>query len=223
MISYENKAKAIGERIKKEREKINLGKKEFLERIYLSGASYKTLTAWEEGERLPDLTSLVRMAELFDCDVGFLLCDYDTHKRDTADIQELTGLSEDSIELLKRKWARIQKDNANGLHDTPNELELKAINTLLASPHSLFYHIYQYLFGDYDTFQMFTTDEQGNDKDVFDDDVLLGYKGKPDKGTFLNINKMQSVFMLEIQKGLTELRNLIGNTARRKQARKKRK
>lgn len=111
MTRYDERAKEIGRRIKKERKDLGLNIKEFLIKICMSESSYKTISAWERGDRIPDLTSLVKMAELFDCDIGYLLCDFDEKKHITADIKEQTGLSEKAIlSLLKLNPKKIAID-----------------------------------------------------------------------------------------------------------------
>lgn len=120
---YMARKEIIGERIKKERERLGLSKKKLLTEIYMSEASHKTLTAWEEGERIPDLDTLTRMADLFECDMGYLLGDYDEHRRVTADVCAETGLSEDAVYFL-----RELKENPTYY----NSLVLPAINTVLA-------------------------------------------------------------------------------------------
>lgn len=100
MNKYDTRAKEIGLRIRHERERLKLSQQSMLSKIFKSESSGKTLRAWENGERLPDLDSLVRMADLFDCDVGYLLCDYNERTRDCADICRLTGLSGSAAETL---------------------------------------------------------------------------------------------------------------------------
>lgn len=102
MSEYEAKMSEIGKRIHQERLAKGLGQKEFLRRIFMSESSTKTLTAWERGERLPDLDSLCKMSELFQCDIGYLLCDFDTRRHENADICMETGLSEESVSLLRK-------------------------------------------------------------------------------------------------------------------------
>lgn len=92
-MGYENRKKEIGKRLKAMREERGMSKKEVLSCIYLSESSHKSLSAWEAGERLPDLESLARMAELFDCDIGYLLGDYEQKKRRSSDVVSELGLS----------------------------------------------------------------------------------------------------------------------------------
>ena len=107
MIDYESRKVETGKRIKYERDKAGLSKKELLVKIYMSESSHKTLSSWENGKSLPDLNSLARMADLFGCDIGYLLCDYDERTRDIADASQITGLSPGAIEQLIKGDDRI--------------------------------------------------------------------------------------------------------------------
>ena len=74
---------------------------EFLQKLYMSQTSLKSLRNWEKGETLPDLDTLVRMADVFGCDVGYLLCDYDEINRDEADICSSTGFSSTAAHVIE--------------------------------------------------------------------------------------------------------------------------
>ncbi len=100
-MNYHDRSKKIGSRIKAERKNKKLSRQAFMEKMLLSPSSVKTLDAWESGARLPDVQDFVRMAEIFSCDIGYLLCDYDERTRDSSDLCKLTGLSEHSADLLR--------------------------------------------------------------------------------------------------------------------------
>lgn len=100
MTKYENRVKEVGRRIAEERKKLQLSRKELLPKIYKSEKSHKMLASWENGERLPDLDSIALMAELFDCDIGYLLGDYTERRRVVADVCKETGLSEQAVSRL---------------------------------------------------------------------------------------------------------------------------
>lgn len=62
---------------------------------------YQTVSSWESGNTTPSLKNLFQMCELYGCELGYLLGEYDCKTRKTADIKAETGLSEKSIERLK--------------------------------------------------------------------------------------------------------------------------
>ena len=98
---YADRKVQIGRRIKENRKRCHLTQMQLLEKCYLSEKSVASLRAWERGERLPDLDTLCRMCDIFDCDTGYLLCDYDARRRETADACTVTGLSEDAVHKLQ--------------------------------------------------------------------------------------------------------------------------
>lgn len=216
MLSYEKRAALIGQRISAERLAHKMGKKEFLRNLFMSESSDKTLRAWESGERIPDLTSLARMAEIFQCDIGYLLCDYDERHRDTADIKKATGLSEFAIERLKSMWSRIQRDHKNGWIGTPEEGEIKAINTLLESGSNILYYINEYLFEQYDSFLLPSAD----DEEKLAEEILLCSKANPCMGVKVSADQMQAVFLLKIQKELIGLCDLFQGLPKNSNAKK---
>ncbi len=93
--------KAIGKRIKEERIKAGFKSQgDFAARMGYAYESRQTVANWEKGKSLPCLDDMMKMCDIFDCELGYLLCEYDCKKRDTADVQNITGLSEDAIEKL---------------------------------------------------------------------------------------------------------------------------
>ena len=61
-----------------------------------------TIRDWETSKRIPPLEDMLAMCSIFECELGYLLCEYDTKLRDTADVQEITGLREDAIQEVIR-------------------------------------------------------------------------------------------------------------------------
>lgn len=92
----------IGSRIRIERKAAGFkSASSFAERLNIGRSQVEQI---EQGKRLPDLDTLVKMAEIFNCEVGYLLCEqgYEECKtRLKTDIQKETGLSEDCIMRLK--------------------------------------------------------------------------------------------------------------------------
>ena len=99
---YDNRTRSerIGERIKALRKEKKLTQKQlagFITDIVPTdkdkGFGQSTISGWERGEQLPPLPKLIALAEIFQCDISYLLCDYDKEKKDISDVSEITGLS----------------------------------------------------------------------------------------------------------------------------------
>ncbi len=114
--------KEIGEIIRKERKAKGLSLDDLADKL---STTRQTVSKWEKGEEKPSpsLYDLLKMCELFNCDFGYLIGEYDCKTRTATDIQKETGLSEKAIENL--------------CHLSPNERRL--INDLLLSETDLSY------------------------------------------------------------------------------------
>ena len=92
----------IAQRIKQEREALDLTKAGLAEHL---NVNRNTITTWErqdEKGRIPPLDDLLHMCELFQCEHGYLLCEYDCKTRVATNIHTETGLSEGAIQILVR-------------------------------------------------------------------------------------------------------------------------
>ena len=99
--NYEN----IGKRIAKERkEYCHFTQDDLLlnlSRYYGVGMCRNTLSAIENGKYHDyDIDFLIALCELFNCEMGYLLCEYDEKRRIKADIKETTGLESDVIDII---------------------------------------------------------------------------------------------------------------------------
>lgn len=87
-----------GKRIKNLREEAGYNSQEsFAEKL---GYSRQTVAKWENGKTMPTLDTLYDIVSVLDCDMGYLLCLYDTRYFKHAEICEETGLSEEAVNLL---------------------------------------------------------------------------------------------------------------------------
>lgn len=86
-------------RIKELRELKGLKQKEFAQ--YL-GVSKRTFQNWEYGDSPIPSDCLEKMSERFNVSVDYLLGLNDYHHEEDPDIQVLTGLSQESIDVLRR-------------------------------------------------------------------------------------------------------------------------
>ena len=209
------RVRQIGKRIKDERRKKKLSQQKLADAISsimvdsdpdYKGTEQNTVSNWEKGVSLPPLPKLIALSEIFDCDIGYLLCDYDEPKRDLADVVEQTGLSGKAATRLKTMAGRVNKEKQAGWLNTMEEQELKALNTILENDYQMLYYIYQYIFGNYDSFSIATVNHSGQEKDIVEKDILLCNTNTPDTGTYINAEQLQPVFLLSIQSALMDLK-----------------
>lgn len=95
----------IGKRLKKERKAAGFKSHDALSN-YIREHNYRcftrqTIAKWEQGKELPPLDVLCTLCIPFNCEVGYLLCEYDCKTRIETDIQLETGLSRESVERLR--------------------------------------------------------------------------------------------------------------------------
>ena len=93
----------IASRITEEREALGLTKEGLAERL---NVNRNTITSWERQNikgRYPPLEDLARMCDLFNCELGYLLGEYNCKTRAATDIQAETGLSERAIDRLREE------------------------------------------------------------------------------------------------------------------------
>jgi|GEM_PF-864964 len=103
MITLDDERKRnIGKRIKAERIAAGYTQSNFMIAMGLSPDSRQTATNWESGKRLPCLEDLLKMCEIFNCEIGYLLCEegYEGRTRAITDVQKLTGLSPKAVENI---------------------------------------------------------------------------------------------------------------------------
>ena len=93
-----------GKRIKNLREEAGYNSQESLaEKL---GYSRQTVAKWENGKTMPTLNTLYDIVSVLDCDMGYLLCLYDTRYFEHAEICEETGLSAEAVEKLMEEKKR---------------------------------------------------------------------------------------------------------------------
>lgn len=115
-LKYEDRKTEIGKRIHDLRKENGLTQAELLEKIYMSTTSVASLRNWEKGLVVPPLESLVAMASVFGCDIGYLLCDHDGKRLDIEDIAQTTGLSIQSVENIIGMNEYSPSRNIDGLN-----------------------------------------------------------------------------------------------------------
>lgn len=105
----DSRSKQIGQRIRAERKKKGWSQGELGVQITdMLGAtnpdgrvkSQGNVSEWETGSRIPTFENLLCLSTLFNCDLGYLLCDYDGKAHNEDDIAKETGLSIEATRTL---------------------------------------------------------------------------------------------------------------------------
>jgi len=87
----------IGKRIKKERDNLSLTQEGLSEKL---GTSRQLISRWEKAVSPPILEDLLKLSEIFNCELGYILCEYDCKTKEVTEINTVTGLSENAISVL---------------------------------------------------------------------------------------------------------------------------
>ena len=88
----------IKDRIKTERINKKMNQQELADELNIS--SRQTIAKWESGQSFPQLEDMLKMCNIFDCEIGYLLGEHEEKYRKYTDIKKETGLSENSIKSL---------------------------------------------------------------------------------------------------------------------------
>lgn len=101
MLSTYKNTKIIGERLRKARKERKLTLDEVAEK--LGYVQYQTISNYENETVSPSLDVTLKLCNLYGCEVGYLTGDFGCKKREVANIQEETGLSECAINKLRER------------------------------------------------------------------------------------------------------------------------
>lgn len=113
-MTAEERMKETGRRILACRKELKLTQGQLLKALYMAPESLATMRFYERGERLPDLETLYRMCDLFQCDIEYLTAEIPTKRHVAADVCKETGLSARSVGILKN-WSTPERLDALNL------------------------------------------------------------------------------------------------------------
>lgn len=201
----------IGKRIEYERIAKGVSQEKLAESIFIS--SRQAISRWEKGKTLPSLDDMLKLCNFFECELGYLLCEYDTKQRITTDISKKTGLTPKSVDNLLNMLSEQQKKPIDSFDTTParNKILLDTLNFILEnvnkSSSSLLELLANYLFS---SFTHFYDDDLIENEDLYRDsgelglwDKRLGLELPFDSNTFSNS------ILMSIQSKLVESRSKI--------------
>lgn len=114
---YENNVLGtIGERIRSERKRKRWSQIKFASELDLY-VDHSRISKWENGNEIPGDDILRKMAQVFECDYGYLIGEYPQRTRTESDIKKATGLSDKAVEAIKNA------DHYRGLPSMPSMKE----------------------------------------------------------------------------------------------------
>lgn len=142
----------LGKKISDERNKLGDSLEAFSQKINITR---QTLSRWEKGEGVgPSVIDLLRMCEVFHCDFGYMVGEYDCRTREATDICKQTGLSESAV------FSLIELNN---METKLKDAVFSALNILLdwqLLP-ALAVQFHQYMSGKYEGKELYITNNLG--------------------------------------------------------------
>lgn len=128
------KLREIGARIKKEREALSMTLEQLAEVL---NTTRQSVSKWEKGLGTLDMDSVLRMCDLFECEIGYLTCEYDCKRKETTDVCSVTGLDEKAVEILLEYSSSDYGKSNNYMSKLIQELDfwkmIKCIDKMCAS------------------------------------------------------------------------------------------
>lgn len=97
----------------------------------------QTLASWENGKSYPDISRLLILCELLDCEPNYLLGYSKVVNQDVKTVSEFTGLALQSVEVLKG-----------------NELLVNFLNYLLLGPNKKFIDLIDFIMKEYNYYYL---------------------------------------------------------------------
>ena len=104
------RSKKIGARIAATRKANKMSQEQLAEQVAetvnVEAISQNTISDWERGKSIPPLDRIFALSQIFNCDCGYLLCDYDEKTHGENYISNETGLSKETVQSLcsLKKW-----------------------------------------------------------------------------------------------------------------------
>ena len=100
MYIEDDAVRTIGERIKQARKAKGHTQETLAGQVEVDST---TVASWENGPNTPRIRTLLKLCNLFECDLGHLVGEYPEYTRQAADVHAEIGLSTEAVEQL-RQW-----------------------------------------------------------------------------------------------------------------------
>lgn len=103
----------LGKRIELERTRLGLNQIELAKKLNLSSSA--SISQYEKGDRIPSDDIKLKMAELFDCSIDYLLGKSNIRKPENIDINDIAVAFASGIKGLNKENQEIAKNIIEGL------------------------------------------------------------------------------------------------------------
>lgn len=177
---------AIGNRIKAERKSLGKNQEELAEDL---GAKRSTVGSWENGLTMPSFQKMIKLCEMFDCEMGYLLCEegYEGKTRKATDICKETGLSQQAVIKLceSKKQAEWMKSKGTLLGQYFYKIDFPyLINDFILNSHDLVQLLMQR--------EMFEEQERMLKSEQYCEQIKQAYrKTEKEKGVIFNTQDLE--------------------------------
>lgn len=115
-------SKYIGEKIARLRKEYNLSQAQLAQKISISP---QAVGKWERGESLPDITTLQRLAIIFEVDLNHFSESFEPSEKAEAQTVKLTKSAEYGWDMSSASWHDADFSGINKLTDKFNECNIK--------------------------------------------------------------------------------------------------
>lgn len=88
------------------------------------GVTQQTISKYERGIREPDLATLLKLSELFNCSIDYIIGKTNKNIIEVDSIEKVNKLSDEIIQLLLKSGQITEKELKEGMQDKEKERKL---------------------------------------------------------------------------------------------------
>lgn len=185
-----------------------------------SSGIYGTIKHYENANHMgiPKLDIVCNLCELLNCDIDYLTGKIPVETHENYNIMQRTGLSHEAVKYLESLKARSDKEKENGYSGlmANSTHKLKVLSHLLENDHrhELLSLLYSLIFGEFNKIMMAEEGPNGETVKISGVNAALIGEGSGETDTIIRVGDMQSIFLLNIQEVLLDLRDNAQGTDR---------
>lgn len=185
-----------------------------------SSGIYGTIKHYENANHagIPKLDIVCNLCKLLNCDIDYLTGEIPVETHGNYNIMQRAGLSHEAVKYLELLKARSDKEKENGYSGFMafNAHKLKVLSYLLENDKhcDLLGDLYSLIFGEFSKIVIAEKRENGETVSVSGCNAALTGEESGETDTIIRAGDMQSIFMVNIQETLLDLRDNAQGTDR---------